>query len=409
MAKVRRNPFILIIASVLFLGGLILYIQTSGSGIPAGEQTRTPDPRGSIKEPLNTGFNDIINRISLPPGFSISIYATDIPGARSLACSANGTLFVGTRGDKVYAVRDVDRDGTGETVTVVASDLNMPNGVTLHDGDLYVAEVQRILRYPNIEAILPDTPDPEIVSDEFPSDIHHGWKFIRFGPDGMLYVPVGVPCNICLPPDERYAAIHRMYPDGSGHEIFASGIRNSVGFDWDPKTGDLWFTDNGRDYLGDDLPPDELNYAPEKGSFFGYPYHHGKDIVDPEFGLKAPDACRNCTPAAQELGPHVASLGIRFYTGSLFPSEFSGSIFIAEHGSWNRKDPIGYRVTEVRLRNGTPVSYNPFIEGWLHDGTVLGRPVDLEVMPDGSLLISDDMNGVVYRVRYEIDLKGDGS
>jgi len=393
-----RPILILVLAGFVILFFLLFalsgYLNTSAS---APHPQSTGGPGSSVP---GSAFEHILSQLVLPSGFSISLYSSGIPGARSLAYSPDGTLFVGTRGDSVYAVRDTNSDGFAETVIPVATGLNAPNGVALLDGDLYGAEITRILKYPDIISHLPRIPEPVVISTSFPSDPAHGWKFIRFGPDGMLYIPVGAPCNICIPSDERYAALYRMNPDGTGLEMFAHGIRNTVGFDWDPQTGDLWFTDNGRDMLGDDIPPDELNHAPAKGMFFGYPYRHGTDIEDPELGSMAPNQCMNCTPPAQELGPHVASLGMRFYTGSMFPDRYTGSVFIAEHGSWNRKEPIGYRITEVRIHNGTAISYQPFIEGWLKDGKVYGRPVDIEIIPDGSMLISDDMNGVIYQVRY---------
>ncbi|MBI3779767.1 MAG: PQQ-dependent sugar dehydrogenase, partial [candidate division NC10 bacterium] len=238
-----------------------------------------------------------------------------------------------------------------------------------------------------------------VLNESFPRDRHHGWKFIRFGPDGLLYVPVGAPCNVCEGEDERYASIVRMKPDGTRFEIFARGVRNTVGFDWDPKTHELWFTDNGRDWLGDDLPPDELNYAPKRGLHFGFPYCHGNKISDPEFGKKR--TCEEFIPPAIELGPHVAALGMRFYTGKMFPGEYRNQIFIAEHGSWNRSAPIGYRVTLVRLENHRPLKYEVFAEGWLQDARAWGRPVDLLVMPDGGMLVSDDEAGVIYRISYK--------
>lgn len=341
-----------------------------------------------------------LDRINLPPGFTISLYSDDVPNARSLALGSNGTLFVGTRtAGNVYAVIDQDNDQVADKVVTIASGLNMPNGVALRDGDLYLAEVNRIWRYTNIEENLNDPPEPELVSSNYPSDQHHGWKFIRFGPDGKLYVPVGAPCNICNPQDQRYASITRINPDGSGFEIFAHGVRNTVGFDWHPQTGELWFTDNGRDYLGDNRPPDELNHAPAMGLHFGYPYCHGRNIKDPDIESSA--SCSDFTPPAMELGPHVAALGMRFYTGSMFPAEYHNQIFIAEHGSWNRSTPIGYRITLVRLENNEAVSYETLAEGWLQNGDAWGRPVDVLVMPDGALLVSDDRAGVIYRISYE--------
>ncbi len=336
--------------------------------------------------------------IVLPPGFRIAVYA-EAPGARSMTLGANGTLFVGTREEgRVYAVLPGSSPEGVHRVVTIARGLHSPNGVAFRDGALYVAEISRILRYDGIESALDAPPKPVVVNDTFPSDEHHGWKFIRFGPDGMLYVPVGGPCNVCERDDPRYASIMRMRPDGTGLEVFASGVRNTVGFDWNPATKELWFTDNGRDWMGDDLPPDELNRAPRKGLHFGFPYVHGKNVVDPEFGPKG--AGRKFTPPELELPAHVASLGMRFYTGTMFPPEYRGRIFIAEHGSWNRSTPIGYRVTMVRLEKNRPVSYEVFARGWLKGGKAWGRPVDVQVMPDGSLLVSDDRGGKIYRVSW---------
>jgi len=339
-----------------------------------------------------------LGRIKLPPGFRIGLFARDVPGARSMTLGPGGALFVGTRREgKVYAVLDRDRDGQADEVIELARGMNSPNGVAFREGALYVAEINRVLRFEGIESRLRNPPAPSVVNDRLPRDWHHGWKFIRFGPDGRLYVPVGAPCNICNPGDP-YAAILRMRPDGSGLEIFARGVRNTVGFDWHPETKELWFTDNGRDWMGDDLPPDELNHAPRPGMHFGYPHCHGKAVRDPEFG--AGRDCGRFTPPAVDLGPHVASLGMRFYTGRMFPAEYRHQIFIAEHGSWNRSTPIGYRVTLVRLQGGRAVRYEPFAEGWLQGGSAWGRPVDVEIMPDGALLVSDDRAGAIYRISY---------
>jgi glucose/arabinose dehydrogenase len=336
-----------------------------------------------------------LEKIKLPPGFRIGLYAR-VPHARSMALAPGGTLFVGTREEEVYAVRRGTPDRGGEVVTI-AKNLRTPNGVAVRDGALYVAEISRILRYDGIESRLTDPGKPAVVRDDFPTDRHHGWKFIAFGPDGWLYVPVGAPCNICES-KPVYASIQRMKPDGSAVEPYASGVRNTVGFDWDPKTKELWFTDNGRDWLGDDSPPDELDHAPRPGMHFGYPYCHGNGISDPEFGKKRP--CADSTPPAQVLGPHVAALGMRFYAGEAFPEEYRNQIFIAEHGSWNRAKKIGYRITLVRLRDGRAVSSETFAEGWLQGEKVWGRPVDVLVMPDGSMLVSDDHAGAIYRITY---------
>ncbi|HEX4963459.1 MAG TPA: sorbosone dehydrogenase family protein [Thermoanaerobaculia bacterium] len=347
-----------------------------------------------------------LDRIKLPPGFAISVFSDAVPGARSLAQSPHGILYVGTMSKgKVYALVDKDKDGRADQVYTIASGLRSPNGVAWRDGALYVAEISRVLRFDAIDDHLASPPKPVVVSDAFPTDGHHGWKFIRFGPDGKLYVPVGAPCNICEPGDP-YASITRIDPKQGGKpEIVERGIRNTVGFDWQPGTGVLWFTDNGRDMMGDDLPPDELNRAPKDGLHFGYPFCHGGKYPDPELGGKHP--CSQFVPPAMPLGPHVAALGMRFYTGTMFPERYRGQIFIAEHGSWNRSQPIGYRVTLVRVQGDRAVSYEPFAEGWLGaGGSVSGRPVDVEVMPDGALLVSDDAAGAIYRITWSPPRQG---
>lgn len=339
-----------------------------------------------------------LHTIKLPPGFTISVYAENISNARSLALSPNGTVFVGSMAGNVYALVDTNKDNKADHIYLIAHDLADPNGVAFRDGALYVAEINRILRFDGVEERLDHPPQPTVVTDSLPQDRHHGWKFIRFGPDGLLYVPVGAPCNVCEKSDERYASLLRMKPDGSGLEVFARGIRNTVGFDWHPKTKDLWFTDNGRDMLGDDAPPDELNRAPQSGLHFGFPYCHGGDIPDPQFGQKR--SCGEFTSPALRLGPHVAALGVRFYTGPMFPAEYHNQIFIAEHGSWNRSSPLGYRITLAHLGENGAIKYETFAEGWLQNGRPWGRPVDVQVMPDGALLVSDDFANAIYRINY---------
>ena len=344
--------------------------------------------------------SDSLSLIRLPDGFSISLYASQVPNARSLALGEGGTVFVGTRSEgSVYALVDGDADHKAEKVVRLADGLFAPNGVAFRDGALYVAEIHRILRFDDIEARLDNPPQPVVVNGGLPTDRWHGWKFIGFGPDDKLYVPVGAPCNVCTRADERYASLLRMNADGSEVEVFARGIRNTVGFDWHPHTGELWFTDNGRDNLGDDVPPDELNRAPQAGLHFGFPYCHAGRIPDPEFGRSRP--CGDFTGTAQELGPHVAAIGMRFYTGTMFPAAYRNQIFIAEHGSWNRSDPIGYRISLVRLKDNSPISYEVFAQGWLQGRSAWGRPADVLVMPDGALLVSDDRADVVYRISYE--------
>lgn len=345
-----------------------------------------------------------LETIKLPKGFKIEVWAEDVPDARSLAMNADGsTVFVGNRqGKNVYALKDTNGDGKADKKYTLASGLRMPNGVAFKDGDLYVAEVSRILRFKDIDNNL-DKPTFEVVYDQFPDKAHHGWKFIAFGPDGMLYVPVGAPCNIC-DPEEIFATITRIDVKSSNikPEIFAQGIRNSVGFAWHPTTKELWFTDNGRDMMGDNIPDCELNRAPQKGLHFGYPYWHAGDVKDPEFGNKGKDKSAYAAPALK-LGPHTAPLGMRFYTGSLFPAQYKNNIFIAKHGSWNRSKKIGYQLTNVVLDgNQKVIKEEVFAEGWLNHDTqdVWGRPVDVMQMPDGSMLVSDDMANCVYRISY---------
>lgn len=348
--------------------------------------------------------DDHLESIELPAGFEIDLFATDVDNARSLAIGDNGTVFVGCRSaGKVYALIDKNNDFKSDETLIIASGLNSPNGVAFRNGDLYVAEISRIIKFTDIESQLQTPPDYEVVNDDFPNDGHHGWKYIAFGPDDMLYVPVGAPCNICLSDDEIYASLTRMNPDGSNHEIIAHGIRNTVGFDWHPTTDELWFTDNGRDWMGDNQPPDELNRITEKGQHFGYPFCHGDGIPDPKFGDQ-----RNCDdfiPPARVLGPHVAALGMIFYTGKMFPDKYNQQILIAEHGSWNRTTPIGYRITMVQLDENQAVSYEPFADGWLQGNRAWDRPVDILQLHDGSLLVSDDAAGVIYRIFYNPENK----
>lgn len=373
---------------VILIAGLIT-ILTNGC--------RGETPRGAISK----------NLIKLPAGFKIEIYAENLPDARSMAISPSGIIFVGSRdAGNVYAVIDKNKDQKADEVKIIASGLRQPNGVAFLDGNLYVAEISRILRYDDIEAEIlrfaqddPAKIKPKVINDKFPTDEHHGWKYIAFGPDEKLYVPVGVPCNICEPEKEIYGTITRMNADGTGLEIFAKGIRNTVGFAWQPKTKELWFTENGRDWMGDNAPPDELCKATKAGMHFGFPYCHGNNISDPEFG-KGHD-CNDYVKPEIELGPHVAALGMKFYTGDMFPSEYREQIFIAEHGSWNRSEPIGYRVMMVTLKDGKAAEYKVFAEGWLQDGKAWGRPVDILIMPDGAMLVSDDKSGTIYRIYYE--------
>ncbi|MCB0661705.1 MAG: sorbosone dehydrogenase family protein [Saprospiraceae bacterium] len=383
----------------LLLGSLSFYQCSQG-----GENTSTvnaPNPlaKKTAFKPAETKLP--LHTIKLPEGFKIDVFAEDVKNARSLCLSPNGVLFVGTRSKgNVYALVDEDGDFHADKQYLLAKDLNMPNGVAFKDGDLYVAEVSRILKFENIEKNLANPPKPVVVYDQYPEETHHGWKYIAFGPDGKLYVPVGAPCNICNPEEEIYCSITSINPDGTDRQVVQHGIRNTVGFDWHPVTGDLWFTDNGRDWMGDDMPACELNRASRPDMHFGYPFCHQGNLPDPEFG-KLKD-CSEFTAPVQNLGPHVAPLGIEFYTGNMFPKEYKNQPLFAEHGSWNRSTPIGYRVMMVKLNDQyESEGYVPFAEGWLQGTEPWGRPVDLEMMPDGSMLVSDDFADVVYRIYYD--------
>ncbi|WP_445013601.1 PQQ-dependent sugar dehydrogenase [Paraburkholderia bryophila] len=339
-----------------------------------------------------------VEQIKLPPGFHIEVLSDAVPSARAMALSPQGILYIGSLDGHVYALEL--QNGHMTARHVIASGLEMPAGVAWREGALYVSAVSKILRYDAIDSHLNDPPKPVVITDSLPTETHHGWKFIAFGPDGKLYVPQGAPCNVCLKDRDRYGLIARMNPDGSHYEVIARGIRNSVGFAWHPATHELWFTDNGRDLMGDDVPDDKLNRAPRVGMDFGFPYCHGGDTSDPEFGKDHP--CSAFTPPVVKLGAHVASLGMHFYNGSMFPAAYRDTIFIAEHGSWNRSKKVGYRVVRVITDpDGRNAHQEVFAEGWLQPGeAVWGRPADVLPMPDGSLLISDDYAGAVYRVTY---------
>jgi len=340
--------------------------------------------------------------LTVPDGFSIAVWADDVPDARSLTQSDDGTVYVATRKQgAVYALRDADGDGHAEPATVMAKGLVSPNGIVWHDGALYVAEIGRILRY---DGVSPGAPlkDPHTVRDDLPTDSHHGWRYIAFGPDGRLYLSIGAPCNVCeatpLPRDGREletASITRMKADGSDWEMVASGIRNSVGFDWDPKTGKLWFTDNGRDWLGDDTPSCEVNRVDTLGADYGFPYCHAGSVADPEFGEAR--ACGEFVAPVAKVGPHVAPLGIHFYRGEAFPEPWRDAMFVALHGSWNRSEKSGYAVVALD-RDGQLIGGSPFVTGFLDGERTLGRPVDLLERPDGSLLVSDDDGGRIWRI-----------
>ena len=340
-----------------------------------------------------------LSRISLPAGFEIGVYAANVENARSLSLTPSGTLFVGTKeAGAVYAIPNADGDAHGDRVIKIADKLHAPNGVAFYQGTLFVAEQNRILRFDEIEKNLEQHPSFVVINDSYPDVDHHGWKFIAVGPDAKLYVPIGAPCNVCDQKDPRFASITRLGLDGKGFEIFARGVRNTVGFDWQPATKELWFTENGRDLMGDDTPPDELNRAAKAGKHFGFPYCHAGTIPDPEFGKKK--KCADTVPPVRVLGPHVAALGMRFYQGKMFPPDYQSQILLAEHGSWNRSEKLGYRLMLVRLAGNEAQSYEVFAQGWLHEGRAWGRPVDVVVAADGSLLVSDDLADAIYRISY---------
>lgn len=343
----------------------------------------------------------VLQQLHLPYGFSISIFAEDVPGARQMAVGERGVVFVGTLSGAVYALEDKDGDGVAERRYTIANNLYMPNGVAYKSGALFVAEVNRISRYGEIESSLENPPAAELVFDKLPGDKQHGWKYLRFGPDGKLYSSIGAPCNVCDPEqNSNYASLFRVNTDGSGFELLARGVRNSVGFDWEPRTHHLFFNDNGRDYMGDDLPPDELNQWTGSNIHYGYPYCYGANSPDPEW--VGDRKCGSYHAPVWLYKAHVAPLGMRFYTSSQFPEQYYKQLFVAEHGSWNRSQPQGYQVSMIRFSNSEPINEQAFISGWLTPkGEVLGRPVDVIQTASGSLLISDDKLGVIYKVEYK--------
>jgi glucose/arabinose dehydrogenase len=351
-----------------------------------------------------------LETIKLPPGFKIELVTDQVPSAREMSLgpyeNGRGTLFVGSmKAGDVYAIT-LDQ-GHASDVKVIASGLKLPVGVAYRKGSLYVSAVSQILRYDHVDGDLGKLQPVTVVSDRFPTETHHGWKYIAFGPDGDLYVPVGAPCNVCERDESRYYNIQKIHVDGSGQTVVAKGVRNTVGFDWNPADGSLWFSENGRDLLGDDMPSDELNHVPAKTTtppHFGFPYCHQGDTPDPEFGKEKP--CSQFTAPAALLGAHVASLGMRFYkpaanVAEAYPAIYRDGIFIAEHGSWNRSKKSGYRVVHVTIDGAKAVKQEVFAEGWLRgDETAWGRPADVLPLPDGSLLVSDDQAGAIYRIRY---------
>jgi len=381
-----------------------------GSGIDGGDDMKTG---GTMVAVLITMLGSAraqaadMPPLQVPDGFSIDVWADDVPSARTVVVDDGGTVYVSSRGKgEVYALQDRDGDGHAETRYVLATGLHLPNGLALHDGALYVGETDRIRKWPDIANHLQSPPPPVVVRDDLPKEAHHGSRYIAFGPDGKLYVAIGAPCNVCEaktiphdPEDLETASISRMDADGSDWELVARGVRNSVGFDWNPKTGELWFTENGRDWLGDDLPSCELNKVSQLNQHYGFPYCHAGDIKDPEFGDKA--ACSSFVPPVAKLGAHVAPLGLKFANRTSFPAVYKSGAFVALHGSWNRSTKSGYRVDWVGIdAQGRVTTQTPFITGFLDGQEVRGRPVGFATLKDGSLLVSDDYAGKIYRVAY---------
>jgi glucose/arabinose dehydrogenase len=354
----------------------------------AGKMTETS--RGEIP----------INNFNLPPGFAVEVWATGIPGGRAMALGDKGKIYVGTRIiGRVYEITD---NGDTRTSRVVVDKLTQPAGVAFAKGSLYVFAIDKVLRYDGIESNPNVQPVDLTAKFNLPPLQHHNWKYVRFGPDGKLYVPFGAPCNICEPTAE-YAQLRRYNPDGSGMEVIARGIRNTQGFDWNPKTGELWFTDHGRDWMGDNGPQDELNRISKPGLFFGYPYCHAEGVPDQD--IKKANPCDGVTKPVALMGPHAAVMGVQFYTGKMFPAEYRDTLFVVRKGSWNRSKPFGFDVVNVRASaDGKNAKITPFMTGFrgakgdTYD--FWGRPAYLLQMPDGALLVSDEQMGAIYRVSY---------
>jgi glucose/arabinose dehydrogenase len=375
---------------VLTPGNSPLYGRPEGNADAAKLAPVAPPPIPAAADKLPTA------QLKLPPGFNIEVYASGIANTRSLRIGDKGTVFVGTRfGNKVTAI--VKKDGKTEIKTV-AEGLYRPNGLAFHNGTLYIAELSQISKIDNIEAQLDKPPKPTVIYKDLPKDEAHGWKFIAIGPDNKLYIPVGQPGNNVLH-DKDHGQIRRINLDGTGREDVALGVRNTVGFDWNPVNKQLYFSDNGRDWMSEDVPEDELNRVTKVGQDFGAPYCYQGNLPDPEFGWG--HKCSDFVPPVALTGPHSAGLGLRFYTGKMFPAKYKNAIFLARHGSWNRTNKFGGDVVAIFLnKDGTVKSMEPFITGFLVDNKYIGRPVDVEIMKDGSMLLSDDWNGAIYRISY---------
>lgn len=371
---------------------------------PAWQQGRPASMADSRLAPL-AGKNTVtqaaeipLNKLKLPPGFKIEVWSTGTPGIRAITRGDSGKVYGGTRGlGRVYEITD---KGTERSSRVVVDKLNQP-AATIHKGTLYVMAIDKVLRYDGIESNPGVAPVDMTAAFKLPPLQHHNWKYLRFGPDGMLYVPFGAPCNICQLPTSEYAQIRRYSPDGSSMEVVATGVRNTQGFDWHPVTKELWFTDHGRDWMGDDTPEDELNRLSRPGQFFGFPYCHANGVADPD--IKKDNACAGVTLPVTTMGPHAANMGAHFYTGNMFPAEYKNALFVARKGSWNRNTKMGYDVLVVRADNdGKNAKVTPFITGFADPAanTFWGRPTYFLQMPDGALLVSDEQTGAIYRISY---------
>lgn len=338
-----------------------------------------------------------LDKIKLPPGFSIQIWTT-VPDAKSLAIGKQGTVFVTSKATgSIYAISQ--SDSNEKQTRIIANGLKSPSGIAYYDGALYVIALNRISRFDQIENNLDRINEPIIIYENLPKESFHSTRYMAVGPDNLLYVTVGAPCDACEADSMQYALIARLNPNGSNFEVYAQGVRNSLGLDWHPKTNTLWFSDIGRDWMGEDIPPDELNHAAAQGLHFGFPYCHASDILDPKFGAKR--GCNKSQSPITELEPHVSPHGIKFYSGRMFPPKYHDQLIIAEHGSWNRRSPVGFRLQHFQMENNQIVSKEIFAEGWFNDQKAWGRPTDLLVMPDGSLLVSDDLAGVIYQISYQ--------
>ena len=394
------------------IGALLAAVWPAGAQQPAPAQQAAPLPPGSPligrpdtadakrlapvpAPPLAAAADKLpVDKLKVPKGFKVEVYASGMPNARSLALGDKGTVFVGSRlQDKVYAI--VDKGGKRE-VKIIASGLYRPNGVAFKNGTLYIMELSQLSKIDNIEDNLDNPPKPTVILDGLPKDEAHGWKYIAIGPDNKLYFEIGQPCNNCLPP-EGYATMRRVNLDGSGMETIAQGIRNTVGFDWHPTSKELYFTDNSRDWMSEDLPNDELNRMTKVGQHFGSPFCYQGNLPDQEFGWGR--KCEEFTPPIALMGPHTAALGMKFYTGNSFPAKYKNQILVARHGSWNKTNKLGGDVVLVNIKkDGSAGPIEPFLTGFLENNSYVGRPVDVMVMKDGSVLVSDDWNGAVWRV-----------